>query len=62
MSATGDTSSSTLIATVMAVLVCAEVAVMASGLDDAPRYGIGAVIVVALVVGAYRLGRSRRAR
>ena len=49
-----------LVGTVMAVLIAVDAALISSDLDNAVRYGFGGVVVVALVVGAFQLGRARR--
>ncbi|MFI5758069.1 hypothetical protein [Streptomyces sp. NPDC051569] len=52
--------SNALIGVTLAVLVCCEVALLSSGASDGVRYGVGAAIAVALVVGVIQLGRTRR--
>ncbi|AWS40425.1 hypothetical protein [Streptosporangium sp. 'caverna'] len=44
------------------VLVGAETVVIASDLGDAVRYGLGGLVLVALVTVLYRLGRTRRVK
>ncbi|WP_019545276.1 hypothetical protein [Streptomyces sulphureus] len=53
-------ASTALIGTVMAVLIAVDAALISSDLDNAVRYGLGGAVVVALVVGAFQLGRTRR--
>ncbi|MDP9848304.1 hypothetical protein [Streptosporangium lutulentum] len=43
-------------------LVAAETVVIASDLGDAVRYGLGGLVLVALVAVIYQLGRTRRVK
>ncbi|MGK5629166.1 hypothetical protein [Streptomyces sp. URMC 123] len=62
MSAPTGQSSTTLITAVIAVLIAADIALIASDLDNTIRYSAGAVILIALVAAAFQLGRTRRGR
>lgn len=44
----------------IAALVACEVVVLASGLSNRVRYGVGGVIALALVLGVFKLSQSRR--
>ncbi|MGW1952164.1 hypothetical protein ACWCPI_05265 [Streptomyces sp. NPDC001920] len=50
------------LAALLAVLVGAEVAVIAGDLGDGVRYPLGGVILAGLILGAYRLGHARTSR
>jgi hypothetical protein len=54
------TDSTVLNAALVAVLGGAEVAVITSDMGDGARYGIGAVLLVALLASVFRLGRVHR--
>ncbi|MET9610518.1 hypothetical protein ABZZ17_36500 [Streptomyces sp. NPDC006512] len=60
MAASTSQRSTTLIAALLAILACAEIALVASDVDNTLRYGGGAAILVALAAGTFQLSRARR--
>ncbi len=49
-------------AALLAALACAEVAVLASGATEAVRYGVGAVVALAIVALVARFPRTGGSR
>ncbi|MYR44894.1 hypothetical protein [Streptomyces sp. SID5910] len=60
MSETARTSRTVPIAALVMVLCGAEVAVVGSDMGDAARYGLGAVVLAALLAAVFQLGRTLR--
>ncbi|MFJ8541624.1 hypothetical protein ACIRFH_06285 [Streptomyces sp. NPDC093586] len=60
MSDTARTNGTVLTAALVVVLCGAEVAVIGSGMGDGARYGLGAVVLVALLAAVHRLSRAAR--
>jgi hypothetical protein len=50
------------LSTLLPVLTGAETVVIASDLGGAVRYGLGGLVLVALVAVIYQLGRTRRVK
>ncbi|MET7270650.1 MULTISPECIES: hypothetical protein [Streptomyces] len=62
MSDNNRTNNTVLIAALVAILCGAEVAVLTSDMGNGARYGIGAVILVALLASVFQLSRARSSR
>ncbi|MDG9726524.1 MULTISPECIES: hypothetical protein [unclassified Streptomyces] len=62
MSDNNRTNNTVLTAALVAILCGAEVAVITSDMANGARYGLGAVILVALLASVFQLSRARRSR
>ncbi|CAL9481115.1 hypothetical protein [Streptomyces sp. enrichment culture] len=62
MSDTNRPSNTVLYAALIAILCGAEVAVITSDMENTVRYGLGAVLLLALIACVFQLSRTRRTR
>ena len=57
-----STTSRTSLTSLLAVLTCSEVALLVSDVSDGVRYGVGAVIVLAILVLVARIAKTKPSR